>query len=268
MPRSEVVAAEGKSECPTIFMTTALYLLNNKAYAMSERALSHHMMHPQGGSSPNYLEVLAKLCLEKGDLTVADGHISEALKVNYRKPDAWALYGHVKYMLSDDDAARQAYERSLVFETDPGDLQEIYIRLGMVYLRQSEFLKAKDTFLLACKRQPSAVTWLGVGIGCYRLEEYEDAENALCEANLLNNYDPVIWAYLSLVSLKTSRRLEAEQAYKFSRKVCFIFVFVHEMKLNFLHFLKLQLKDEVLLDELHMIQQQVGFGNPELATSG
>jgi len=62
-----------------------------------------------------------------------------------------------------------------------------------------------------------------------------EAEDALSEANILNNSDPVVWGYLTLVCLKVSfknnffanysdvylqsgRAGEAEQAYKFALK--------------------------------------------------
>ena len=34
-----------------------------------------------------------------------------------------------------------------------------------------QFSNAKNTFLLACKRSPSCVSWLGVGIACYRVRK-------------------------------------------------------------------------------------------------
>ena len=55
-----------------------------------------------------------------------------------------------------------------------------------------------------------------------QLDELSEAEDALSEANILNNTDPEVWAYLSLVCLKTGRQLEAEQAYKYALKVCHI----------------------------------------------
>ena len=53
----------------------------------------------------------------------------------------------------------------------------------------------------------------------FQLGELSEAEDALAEANVLNNSDPEVWAYLSLVCLKTGRQLEAEQAYKYAIKV-------------------------------------------------
>ncbi len=70
-----------------------------------------------------------------------------------------------------------------------------------------------------------------------------EAEDALCEANILNNSDPEVWGYLSLVCLQTGRQLEAEQAYKYAIKV--------------------NLKDGELLKEIQAVQEQVGFGNPQ-----
>lgn len=88
------------------------------------------------------------------------------------------------------------------------------------------------------------MSWLGVGISCYRLGELDDAEDALSEANILNNKAPEVWAYLSLICLKTNRPLEAEQAYKYS--------------------IKLNLDNQELLEEIQILQEQLGFGNPEM----
>ena len=41
------------------------------------------------------------------------------------------------------------------------------------------------------------------------------------EANILNNSDPEVWGYLSLVCLRTARKVEAEQSYKHAVKVRF-----------------------------------------------
>eukprot|EP00731_Ephydatia_muelleri_P033352 Em0028g27a len=64
----------------------------------------------------------------------------------------------------------------------------------------------------------------------------DEAEDALGEANILNNLDPVVWAYLALVCLKTSRQVEAEQSLKYAIKV--------------------GLNDTVLLDEINALQKK------------
>uniref|UniRef100_A0A8C4PRW8 Cilia and flagella associated protein 70 n=1 Tax=Equus asinus asinus TaxID=83772 RepID=A0A8C4PRW8_EQUAS len=138
--------------------------------------------------------------------------------------------------------AKACYERTISFVVDAAEMHFIFLRLGHIYLEEKEYEKAKKTYLQACKRSPSCLTWLGLGIACYRLEELTEAEDALSEANALNNYNAEVWAYLALVCLKAGRQLEAEQAYKYT--------------------MKLKLKDEALLAEIHMVQETVGFGNP------
>ena len=44
--------------------------------------------------------------------------------------------------------------------------------------------------------------WRGMGVACYHLNDLAQAEDALCEANILNNLDSTVWAYLTLVCLK------------------------------------------------------------------
>lgn len=42
-------------------------------------------------------------------------------------------------------------------------------------------------------------------MACYHLGNLEQAEDALAEANILNNLDPEVWAYLTMVCLKVHR---------------------------------------------------------------
>lgn len=51
------------------------------------------------------------------------------------------------------------------------------------------------------------------------MNELDNAEQALIEANYLNNRNPKVWAYLSLICLKTDRQQVAEQSYKYAIKV-------------------------------------------------
>ncbi|XP_074152942.1 cilia- and flagella-associated protein 70 isoform X2 [Sminthopsis crassicaudata] len=165
------------------------------------------------------------------------------MKVNaVQNPNVWGLKGHFFYLNGNYAEAKECYERTISFVVDAAEMHFIYLRLGSIYLEEGENEKAKNTYMMACKRSPSCLTWLGVGIACYRLEEFSEAEDALSEANAMNNYNAEVWAYLTLVCLKAGRKLEAEQSYKYT--------------------LKLKLKDEALLQEIRMVQEMVGFGNP------
>lgn len=246
-------ADEGQGESPrpvtptpteTIYMQIVDFLLEVKAMSFAERALAHHLLEPFGGTSAKYLIALARLHMQKNQLQDAEQCLAEAVQVDFQNADVWGLMGHVKYLQGDVTAAKECYERTIAFITDPYEIHSIYLRLASIYLQEAQFEEAKKTFLMACRRSPSCVSWLGVGIACYRLGEFSEAEDALCEANMLNNMDPEVWAYLSLVCLKTGRQVEAEQSYKFA--------------------VKLNLQQDELMEEIRSVQKEVGFGNPEL----
>eukprot|EP00069_Balaena_mysticetus_P014361 bmy_08671T0 len=162
--------------------------------------------------------------------------------MDYLNPNVWGVKGHLYFLSGNHAEAKACYERTISFVVDASEMHFIFLRLGQIYLEEKEYEKAKKTYLQVCKRSPSCLTWLGLGIACYQLDELTEAEDALSEANALNNYSAEVWAYLALVCLKAGRQLEAEQAYKYT--------------------MKLKLKDESLLAEIHMVQETVGFGNP------
>ncbi|XP_032325753.1 cilia- and flagella-associated protein 70 [Camelus ferus] len=231
------------SQTPTtIFMETIHFLMKVNAVQYVHRVLAHELLCPQGGPSCEYYLVLAQIHLLKKDFAKAEECLQQAAQVDYLNPNVWGLKGHLYFLSGNHSEAKACYERTISFVADASEMHFIFLRLGHIYLEEKEYEKAKKTYMQACKRSPSCLTWLGLGIACYRLEELTEAEDALSEANALNNYNAEVWAYLALVCLKAGRQLEAEQAYKYT--------------------MKLKLKDENLLAEIHMVQEAVGFGNP------
>uniref|UniRef100_A0A671T7N7 Cilia and flagella associated protein 70 n=1 Tax=Sinocyclocheilus anshuiensis TaxID=1608454 RepID=A0A671T7N7_9TELE len=226
----------------TIYMETVWFLLQNYALQMAQRALALELLSPDRGTISSYHLALAKLHLLRGEHDSTEASLKEALTDNFQNPDIWALWGHLHYEKGDYAQAQNCYERTLDSVLDASDTHSIYLRLGSIYLQKGEYEKARPVFLRACKRSPSCLTWLRLGIACYRLEELTEAEEALTEANALNNRNPEVWGYLSLVCLWTGRKLEAEQSYKYA--------------------LKMNLQEESLLEEIHELQSRVGFGNP------
>ncbi|XP_005671155.1 cilia- and flagella-associated protein 70 isoform X2 [Sus scrofa] len=226
----------------TIFMETIRFLMKVNAVQYVHRVLAHELLCPQGGPSCEYYLVLAQTHLLKKDFAKAEEYLQQAAQMDYLNPNVWGVKGHLYFLSGNHAEAKACYERTVSFVVDASEMHFIFLRLGHIYLEEKEYEKAKKTYLQACKRSPSCLTWLGLGIACYRLEELTEAEDALSEANALNNYNAEVWAYLALVCLKAGRQLEAEQAYKYT--------------------MKLKLKDENLLAEIHTVQETVGFGNP------
>ena len=53
-------------------------------------------------------------------------------------PDAWAIMGHVKYMLGETEVAKDCYERTLAFVADASEMHSIYLRLASIYLQEAK----------------------------------------------------------------------------------------------------------------------------------
>ncbi|XP_064450877.1 cilia- and flagella-associated protein 70 isoform X4 [Mirounga angustirostris] len=209
----------GVSQTPaTIFMETIRFLMKVNAVQYVHRVLAHELLCPQGGPSCEYYLVLAQTHLLKKDFAKAEEYLQHAAQMDYLNPNVWGVKGHLYFLSGNHAEAKACYERTISFVVDASEMHFIFLRLGHIYLEEKEYEKAKKTYLQACKRSPTCLTWLGLGISCYRLEELTEAEDALSEANALNNYNAEVWAYLALVSLKAGRQLEAEQAYKYTMK--------------------------------------------------
>ncbi|XP_063715632.1 cilia- and flagella-associated protein 70-like isoform X3 [Symsagittifera roscoffensis] len=229
----------------SIYMITAQFLLDINALKLADRALSHELTsgtHGGGGASLQYHLSLARLNLQMGNLRQAEKSARQAISIDFKSGEAWSLDGHVHFVRGESEEARVSYERVLSFSPPSPHMHSIYLRLASIYLKEGRFEDAKCTYLLACRDSPSCTAWHGVGVACYRLGTLPEAEDALCEANILNNRDPEVWAYLTLVCLQTGRSFEAEQSYKYA--------------------LKVGLNNDSLLKEIHDLQKQVGFGDP------
>ena len=207
-------------EHPSIFLLTAKFLLDCHVVNMAERALAHELVARVRGPRVLYLELLAQLYMKQKKFAEALQCLEDALVLKHANPAAWALKGHLYYEQNEFGLAKEAYERCSAYCEDAPNIHAIYLRLATIYLEKDlRYEAAKETFLKLCKRSPSCVTWLGAGVACYRLNALLDAEQALNEANILDNRNAEVWSYLSLVCLRQKRHLEGEQCYKYAVKL-------------------------------------------------
>ncbi|XP_009949475.1 PREDICTED: tetratricopeptide repeat protein 18, partial [Leptosomus discolor] len=203
----------------TIFMKAVEFLMKVNAIQFIHMALAHELLSLQGGPSCAYYLALAQTSLLREDFSKCEECLCEAVRIDCMNPNVWAQKGHLCYLRRDFGEAKECYERTISFVEDAVDMHFVCLHLGSIYLEEKEYGRAKQTYLLACKNSPSCLTWLGVGIACYRLEEMVEAEDALSEANALDNTNAEVWGYLALICLQGGRQLEAEQCYKYAIKV-------------------------------------------------
>ncbi|NWI55263.1 CFA70 protein, partial [Calyptomena viridis] len=226
----------------TIFTKAVEFLMKVNAVQFVHKALAHELLSFQGGPTCGYYLALAWTYLKQEDLPKCEECLREAIRIDPLNPNVWAQKGHLYYLKGDFGKAKECYERVVSFVEDAVDMHFIYLRLGSIYLEEKEYGRAKHIYLLACDNSASCLTWLGVGVACYRMEELVEAEDALSEANALNNTNAEVWGYLALICLRGGRQLEAEQCYKYT--------------------VKLGLRNDALLREIRATQHRCGFGDP------
>ncbi|BHF58740.1 Cilia- and flagella-associated protein 70 [Sparganum proliferum] len=226
-PRSSPSNIAYVNELAQYHVLAAKVVMKKDLGDVSHRSISSH------GKDDDYAEAIAQ----------AQESLVTAMATDPENVEAWATLGELYSMADDRVSAIRCLERAMRLKSWPcRNSRLLQLRLAELYLKEEQFEKSKQIFLKCCQDAPSCLSWLGVGISCYRLSQLEDAEEALEEANALNNRNPTVWAYLSMICIEKRRVVEAEQSYKYA--------------------IKMGLNDKELLDELHGLQKKTGLGNP------
>uniref|UniRef100_A0AAV2KS82 Uncharacterized protein n=1 Tax=Knipowitschia caucasica TaxID=637954 RepID=A0AAV2KS82_KNICA len=206
--------SDSEVEVHSIFLHTVSFLLHSRCLQLAERALALELQ--SSGLSEIYLLHLGHLHLLRHDCSSALVILEEALCRNPQSAEAWALKGHCLFLQGSISAAQHSYERSLSLQPQPQQL--VRLRLGSIYLQNRQFEQGAQVFLEACEQNPSPLSWLGLGVACYRLGELALAESTLTEANVLDPQSASVWAHRSLICLKSGRLKEAVKCFKNSEK--------------------------------------------------
>ncbi|XP_027453011.2 cilia- and flagella-associated protein 70 isoform X7 [Zalophus californianus] len=190
----------GVSKTPaTIFMETIHFLMKVNAVQYVHRVLAHELLCPQGGPSCEYYLVLAQTHLLKKDFAKAEEYLQHAAQMDYLNPNVWGVKGHLYFLSGNHAEAKACYERTISFVADASEMHFIFLRLGHIYLEEKEYEKAKKTYLQACKRSPTCLTWLGLGISCYRAGRQLEAEQAYKYTMKLKLKDKALLAEIHMV---------------------------------------------------------------------
>ena len=80
--------------------------------------------------------------------------------------------------------------------------QLVYQRAGHVYNQLGKWEDAKVMFLMCAEDYKTAFSHFNLGVACYNLGEYEEAERVLSLVNYMDPSNAETWAYLALVLLR------------------------------------------------------------------
>lgn len=199
------------------YLALAYALIPINAVALVESALQMEEKTCNGVTGAVLL-CRGELQLSAGqDPAVAAETIEAGLEVVRKSAAGYVLLGQARLRLGQAAEAQAAFGKALELSPQPYPLPALLLS-GQLCLDGADFVRAKELFLYACRQSPSCTSWLGAGQACHGLGDLEQAEEALAEANVLNNRHPIVWGQLALLCLQKQRSEEAsqslEQAYK------------------------------------------------------
>lgn len=123
------------------------------------------------------------------------------LDSNQASQDAWRLGGECYVHLRDVDKALPVLQKAVSFEQQFEDAA-FHITLGGVLLAKKRWKQARESFVRSLQCQATAEAWLGVAYAEHHGGDLQLAHEALCEANLLDDQRPKVWAQFCLLHLR------------------------------------------------------------------
>ncbi|XP_008204289.1 cilia- and flagella-associated protein 70 [Nasonia vitripennis] len=199
-----------------IFLLTTVLLLKLNLYDFAGLALAQELCH--GERSVEFLYFLSVNSYLQKNYEDAIQQLKEAETIIGLEYSIAALMGHSLYKSGIIDEAIEQYESVDMLYDRPESIHLVHLRMGFHYIDIEEYEHARNVFLRACKQSPTCKTWLGVGISSYYLENFEESEIALTEANRIDCEDPEVWAYLCMLSMSLHRYDEFAQCYRMTVK--------------------------------------------------
>ena len=163
-------------------------------------------------SSIKYLIEQAKILSFKKEYQQVIALCDEILakeKTNYA---AWILRGNAYFFQNNIFDSEESYVKAIRCKpdrTERFDIKMLY-RLGLVYVKRKTWADARTVFLQILKDSTSyGFAWRYLGLSYMRLGDFNLAEEALNEANLLDVDNPHNWAYLTIFCILVKRRFQA-----------------------------------------------------------
>ena len=133
------------------------------------------------------------------------------------------LQGHAYFYEKKYKEAERAYIKAIRFKPQEKEFDlELMVKLGNIYIQNQQWYESKVVYKQILRNNVEhSFAWLYLGLSLTKLGEFEEAEKALRQANLLDVEDPLIWAYLTIFCLSTNRKYQALECLNELNKVNF-----------------------------------------------
>jgi len=181
--------------------------------------------------STQYLYTKARIRIRQANYPEATAALGEMLPNNNDNYEAWVMRGHAFYLHGNLFDSEESYIRALRLKPTNKDpvLQE---RLGIIYAKRKAWKDAKTVFMKCCKERVSTTSWIYLGLSYLRLGQLKEAEDAISNANILDNTNPKVWGFMTILCLSTGRQR------------------LIQANLSFKEALRLGLKDQEIIEEI------------------
>ena len=197
-----------------IFFELIDFLLKNYLYKAADIALEYI----QDTHSNQYLITKAKVRTMQGRYLEATAALDEMLPKNQDNLEAWVMRGHAFFLHGNLFDSEESYIKALRLQKQLKDpnLQE---RLGIVYAKRKAWKDARTVFLKCCKERVSTTSWIYLGLSLLRVGDLAAAEDAIAQANILDNTNPNVWGLMTILCLTTGAQRLAQANLSFKEAI-------------------------------------------------
>ena len=212
------------------YLAAAEFLLDAHLLGAAEAALARAAATLADQDVPRALRVAllvgeARLFHLRGgaDAALAEARLDAALELDRSSASVFTVKARVALAAGDRRGARAAIELAVGdwSAADTPVQADLLMHLAQLYLEDgvagdAELLRSsKEVFLRVAQAHGWATAWLGAGKAAYLAGEPAEAEAGLNEANIRDNHNAEVWAWLSLLCMQAkpvARQLEGVQA--------------------------------------------------------
>jgi len=151
---------------------------------------------------------------------------------------------HAYFLMKNLFDSEESYINALRIKTGgKAQLKDnvLEIRLGIIYAMRRSWKDAKTVFLKVCKDRMQTTAWIYLGLSFIRLNELPAAEDAISQANILDNTNPLSWALNTILCLKFGQQRLQQARFSMNQAI------------------RLGIKDSMILEEIGDLFESEGL---------